>query len=69
MSIIYQVSILGGTWVQSLQQACEGSIVGFDSAGSDAVFGRTLGLFDRLRDAVTWKDVRLIEPLIKYGTP
>ena len=28
--------------------------------------GRTLGLFDRPRDAVAWKDSRLIAPLIKY---
>ena len=25
-------------------------------AGSDGVLGRTLGLVDRLRDAVAWKD-------------
>ena len=39
-----------------------------DTAGSDAVLGRTLGLFDRLRDAVAWKDSinTLIEPLINH---
>ena len=37
-----------------------------DSPGSDAVLGRTLGLFDGLRDAVAWEDLRLIAPLIKY---
>ena len=37
-------------------------------AGSDAVLGRTLGLVDRLLDAVAWKNSRLIAPLliIKY---
>ena len=30
------------------------------------MLGRALGLFDRLRDAVAWKDSRLIGPLIKY---
>ena len=34
--------------------------------GSGAVLGRALGIFDRLRDAVAWKDSRFIAPLIKY---
>ena len=31
----------------------------------DAVLGRTLGLFDRVRDVTAWKDSRLIAPLIQ----
>ena len=46
---------------------CEGSIK-VDSAGYDAVLGRTLGLFDRQRDGVAWtySIKRMIAPLIKY---
>ena len=31
-----------------------------------AVLARALGLSERLRDAVAWKDSRVIVPLIKY---
>ena len=40
--------------------------LGYDSPGSGAVLERAPGLSDRLRDAVAWKDSRLIAPLVKY---
>ena len=34
--------------------------------GSGVVLGRAPGLSERLRDAVAWKESRLISPLMKY---